>query len=284
MMNSPIIDIHPHVVSPDTDRYPVTPLLGVRSDWSHKRSVTVETLVESMDAAGVDRAAVVHSSTTYGFDCSYLADSVERFSDRLTGVFSVNVLEPDAPSAMRQWVSRGCTGMRIFVRGSTIKDPWLAIDDPRIFPCYQLAGELGLSVANNVTEASFDQLENLLTRFPGVNFILDHLGSVDFSDGPPYNKADPLWRLARFPNLYLKIATRNFREAAEGSSTPQQVCERLVSEFGADRIAWGSNFPATAGSLGELLDVARQGLSSLSEGDRVWILGRTALRLYPSLA
>lgn len=283
-MSSPIIDIHPHVVSEDTARYPIAPLLGVRSDWSHKRSVSIETLIESMDAAGVERAAIVHSSTTYGFDCSYLVDSVQRFSNRVTGVFSVNVLEPDAPQAMRHWVSRGGNGMRIFVRGSTIKEPWLAIDDKRAFSCYELAGELGISVASNVTEASFGQLENVLRTFPGVNFILDHLGSVDFKDGAPYNNANPLWQLARFPNLYLKIATRNFHEAAEGASSTHHVCERVVAEFGADRVAWGSNYPATAGSLGELLDIARQGLSSLSESDRAWILGGTALRLYPALA
>jgi predicted TIM-barrel fold metal-dependent hydrolase len=283
-MTSPLIDIHPHVVSPDIDKYPISPLLGVRSDWSHKRSVTVETLVESMDGAGVARAAVVHSSTTYGFDCSYVADSVQRYPDRLTGVFSVNVLEPEAPDAMRHWASRGCSGMRIFVRGSTIKQPWLAIDDKRCFPCYELAGELGLSVANNVTQVSFDQLENLLASFPEVNFILDHLGSVDFKDGAPFNNANPLWRMARFPNLFLKIATRNFYESAEGNSTTHQMVGRVVSEFGADRIAWGSNFPATAGTLGELVDVARQGLSSLSQTDRDWILGGTAARLYPALA
>src|SRR5690606_13394880 len=134
---------------------------------------------------------------------------------------------------MRHWASRGCSGMRIFVRGSTIKQPWLAIDDKRCFPCYELAGELGLSVANNVTQVSFDQLENLLASFPEVNFILDHLGSVDFKDGAPFNNANPLWRMARFPNLFLKIATRNFYESAEGNSTTHQMVGRVVSEFGA---------------------------------------------------
>jgi predicted TIM-barrel fold metal-dependent hydrolase len=283
MMRTPIIDIHPHIVSEDTDRYPITPLMGIRSDWSHKRSVTIETLIQSMDAAGVDKAAVVHSSTTYGFDCSYLADSVQRFPGRVTGVFSVDVLDPNAPSAMRDWVARGNSGMRIFTRGSTIKVPWVAIDDPRIFPCYELAGTLGISVASNVTADVFGQLENILAKFPHVKFLLDHLGSVDFSDGAPYDKAAPLWRLAKFPNLFLKIATRNFYEAAEGASTTQRLCERVVSEFGANRIAWGSNYPATAGSLADLLDVARNGLASLSESDRSWILGGTALRLYPAL-
>ena len=36
-MPSKIVDIHPHIVSQDTVRYPVTPLGGTRSEWSKER-------------------------------------------------------------------------------------------------------------------------------------------------------------------------------------------------------------------------------------------------------
>ena len=80
-----VVDIHPHIVSPDTARYPITPIGGKRSDWSDKHSVDLNDLIASMDAAGVDKAAVVHSSTTYGFNCDYVADgrgAVSRTADR----------------------------------------------------------------------------------------------------------------------------------------------------------------------------------------------------------
>jgi hypothetical protein len=38
-----------------------------------------------MDEPGVGQAAIVHSSTTYGHDASYAADSVARFRDRCVG-------------------------------------------------------------------------------------------------------------------------------------------------------------------------------------------------------
>lgn len=68
------VDIHPHVISDDETRYPPSPLFGKRSEWSQERPSTVETLIESMDAAGVAKAAVVHSSTTYGFNNDYVVD------------------------------------------------------------------------------------------------------------------------------------------------------------------------------------------------------------------
>src|SRR6266702_2849349 len=142
-MPSKIVDIHPHIVSRDTVRYPVTPIGGTRS-------VTLEELLAAMDEAGVDKAAIVHSSTTYGFNNDYVVDAVAAQPERFTGVFSVNITEADAPDRMRYWFSKGMTGMRIFARGSTIKEAWLALDDPRTFPAWECASELGFSVATNM--------------------------------------------------------------------------------------------------------------------------------------
>ena len=68
-----VIDIHPHIVSPDTKRYPLAPLGGTQSAWSSERPTTYEMLLKEMDAAGVAKAAIVHSSTAYGYDNSYVA-------------------------------------------------------------------------------------------------------------------------------------------------------------------------------------------------------------------
>ena len=84
-MPSRIVDIHPHIVSPDTLRYPVTPIGGTRSEWSKERSVTIDELIAAMDEAGVDKAAIVHSSTTYAFNNAYVVDAVAAHPRRFTG-------------------------------------------------------------------------------------------------------------------------------------------------------------------------------------------------------
>jgi L-fuconolactonase len=61
-----VIDIHPHVVSPDTKRYPLAPLGGKQSTWSRERPTTYQALLQAMDDAGVDKAAIVQTSTAYG--------------------------------------------------------------------------------------------------------------------------------------------------------------------------------------------------------------------------
>ena len=108
---SAVIDIHPHIVSPDAKRYPLAPLDGVQSTWSSERPTTYETLLKAMNDAGVAKAAIVHSSTAYGYDNSYVADAVEAVPSRFTGVYSIDVSAPDAIKTFDYWLGRGCTGM-----------------------------------------------------------------------------------------------------------------------------------------------------------------------------
>jgi predicted TIM-barrel fold metal-dependent hydrolase len=116
-----------------------------------------------------------------------------------------------------------------------------------------------------------------------VRFIIDHLARAEMADGPPYAAAAPLFALARYPNVYLKVTHRNFEEARNGRASPQTFFARLVQEFGAHRIAWGSNFPAAKQTLPELVALARDSLGFLPTQDRDWIFEKTALTLYPAL-
>ena len=284
-MPSNLIDIHPHIVSKDTVRYPVTPIGGTRSDWSKERSATLEELIATMDEAGVDKAAIVHSSTTYGFNNAYVADAVAQCPKRFTGVFSVNVTEADAPERMRYWYSKGMTGMRIYARGSTIKEAWLALDDPKTLPAWECASELGISVATNMhgTGPGLEQIKSTLRRFPRVKLVIDHLGRPPAEDGPPYNAAKDYFTLADFPNVYLKFTPSALKTIIKGKADTDTLLPKLVSVFGAKRIAWGSNFPASPGSMSDIVAASRQATRTLSDADREWIFAKTAQTLYPVL-
>src|SRR4029450_12338161 len=135
-----------------------------------------------------------------------------------------------------------------------------------------------------MTAAGIPQLENVLVRFPGLRVILDHLARPVQDDGPPYAGASSLWKLARFPGVYLKGTERNFVGATAGKATLETFFGQLVAEFGASRVAWGSNFPASERSLPELVALAQDALRFLPQADREWIFSRTAPPLYPALA
>ncbi len=88
------VDIHPHIISADEHRYPRVPLFDVQSEWSQERPVTVEQYVAAMDEAGIHQAAIVQASTCYGYDNSYLADSIAKYPGRFTAVGTVDLLAP----------------------------------------------------------------------------------------------------------------------------------------------------------------------------------------------
>jgi len=282
-MTSPIIDIHPHVISDDESRYPPAPLFGKRSDWSQERPSTVETLVAQMDAAGVDKAAVVHSSTTYGFDNSYVVDACNRFPDRLLAVGSIDVRAPDAPAVLREWVSKGLGGLRIFTGGSTKDFDPSELEDEAAFPAWKVLGELGLTMCIQTGPVGLPQVRALANRFPDVPIILDHLGRPDVLDGPPYANAQSLFDLADIPSIYLKLTPRIMGDVTKEQASADTFFPLLVEQFGADRLAWGSNYPTSPGTLAEIKATAEKRLSCLSEQEREWIFGRTAAGLYPTL-
>jgi predicted TIM-barrel fold metal-dependent hydrolase len=123
-----------------------------------------------------------------------------------------------------------------------------------------------------------------LTRYPDIRVILDHLLKPQVEEGPPYAAASFLFDLARYGNVFLKATTNNVRASQRGKATAQSFFSRLVSEFGAARIAWGSNYPASEGSLTEMVAEARTALATLPQQDQEWIFFRTAQKLYPVLA
>lgn len=281
---SSVIDIHPHIIAEDAKRYPLAPLGGHQSDWSRTRPVTTEQMIAAMDKAGVAKAAIVQASTCYGHDNSYVADAVAAHPDRFTGVFSVDVLAPDAPERMRHWVGKKLTGMRLFTIGSTMTEQASWLDDPKTYPAWDCAGELGLSICLQMSAKAFPQMIKMLERFPKVRVILDHMGRPALEDGPPYAAAESLFALAKYPTVYLKVTERNFTGSRKGKATPESFFAKIVSAFGASRLAWGSNYPSSEGSLPELLALAKSSLESLPQADQDWIFAKTAQSLYPALA
>jgi L-fuconolactonase len=279
-----VFDIHTHVIASDRARYPLAPFGGKQSDWSRTRPVSAEALLAEMDAAGVAKSAVVHASTAYGTDNSYLADSVAAHPDRFTGVFSIDLFAADALAQFQRWIDRGLTGLRLFMTGSTSPGQAEGLGDPRTFPIWERAEALNLPVCLQMQPEGVPELLTLLKRFRTVPIILDHLARPVLSDGPPYRAASWLFELAAYPNIFLKLTSRTIEQAAGGASISEAFFPRLVAAFGAHRMAWGSNFPAHEGPMKRLLDEARHGLASLSDADREMIFSGTARRLYPALA
>jgi len=184
---------------------------------------------------------------------------------------------------MQRWLDAGLSGLRIFTTGTTMPGQADWLDDARTFPVWEYAQAHDVSICVQMAAAGIPKLVNLVTRFPRVRVLLDHFARPNLADGPPYEAAGALFGLAAHPGVHLKVTNRAIREAGRGASTPEAFFPRVVAAFGANRLVWGSNYPAAEGTLAAILSEAKAALSVLSEADRAWIFDRTARTIYPVL-
>jgi predicted TIM-barrel fold metal-dependent hydrolase len=279
------IDIHTHVISADTVKYPLAPLGGKQSTWSEDRPTSAEDLLNAMDDAEVQKAAVVQASTAYSFDNSYAADSIAVAPDRLVGVCSVDFLKQDATERLEYWVKeRGFVGVRLYSTGSTMPNQGEWLDDPRTRPAWEWCEANELPVCVQMQSTGIPQLERILADFPRLIVVLDHAARPNLAGGPPYPNAGPLFALARFERIYLKISSNTFLRAEKEAGGPNGLMRALRDHFTAARMAWGSNFPATKGALPELRAFAEQQLGGFDEAEKAEFFAGTAARIYPALA
>ena len=275
-----IVDTHVHVISDDLETYPLVPGRR-RLGWVDEARFTVEQVLALMDEAGVDRALLVQPLTAYGYDNRYTALSARRYPDRFVSVPIVDMEADGAAETLRSLnENEKMTGVRLFGRAGG--GDWL--DNPKTFPVWELAEELDFPIAVLLGIERAPKLAAMLERFPGVTVALDHLGSVPFDDGPPYETAAPVFDLARFPNLRLKFSPTNEQSAARGPGGIKEVLERIVDRFGVDRLMWGSNFSATyEPPYAELVAMGQESLSFLTAEERAKIMGGNALEVWPAL-
>jgi len=254
-----MVDGHTHVATTDVERYPLAPT-GVGSDW-WQHGADVGSLLGAMDAAGVERAVVVQAVGAYGYDCSYAADAAATAPGRLALVGAVD-LERDEPelvgAAVRAFgVSGGMTSP---------VPPWLT--DGRADRVWRRCAEEGRGVVATVLEHHLDALVPLLEAWPEVDVALDHCA---FATGP-----EALEPLAGHDNLHLKVSTHVLQHADD----PPALVRRLADRFGAHRLCWGSDFPQSAGTYDDMVELGRSAAAGLDDAEAAAFLGGTAERLW----
>ncbi len=271
-----IVDTHVHVVSTDKVRHPLAP--GA-TGWSTEVTNPVEEMIKEMDNAGVDRATLVQPVGTYALDNSYQADSAKRFAGRTVGVGILDPVAPDAADKLTYWITeRGMQGVRLVSQADA--------DDVRANPLWTRAQALGIpiSLAGGGQPDRIDKMRAMAARFPGVIMAPDHMAGWSNAKEHRTAMTRALIDLAALPNAYLRISTTSLAPYGSLDKSEQDMFRRIIEAFRPQRVMWGSNFPSSReGGYGAQVELGRTALPFLSNEDRRWILGDTALTLWPGL-
>ncbi len=286
-----VVDTHVHPISTDTVRYPLRSgsrgpggvAEGRRAGEGGmvEKGMTTEQMLDVMEAADVRKAVLVQSASLYGFDNDYIADSAQAHPDRCIALCAIDVLADDAPDVLSRWVNeRGMRGIRFTAADS--------LDDPKTFGVWERAGALGVPMDVQLRLQHFDKLREALARFREIPVLIDHAGNANrrAADGtpPPAEPPEALLSLAAFPNLYLKLTTQNLDGVLETGAPPEAFFGPLLARFGAGRLMWGTDFPATANQpYGERLAQSKAAFAFMSASDQALVMGGTALAIWPEL-
>jgi predicted TIM-barrel fold metal-dependent hydrolase len=284
-----IVDTHVHVFTDERKKYPqirdtaragsIPSITEIgQTEWP---VTTVETLGQLMDEAGVDKATLVQAYFVYEYDNRYTVDAARSDPKRFASVVVLDPLDPKSPDELTRLVKHeGVTGIR-FMRGRL---PASSLGEPATFPLWERMQSLGIPLAVNDRIADIAKIRKAMERFPDVKVSFEHAWGHKVGT-PPYPALDPLFAFADNPNVYIKTAINNIAAAREAGGSAEQLYEKLVKVFGARRIMWSSNYPAHPkfGGMKSRLDEAKKVLAFLSEEDRRWIFGETALTLFPNL-
>lgn len=235
-------------------------------------------LLAKMRANGVERAVLVQV-IYYRWDNRYTAHVLKSYPDKLMAVCRVNPEDPAAPDHLTYWVKeQGFHGVRLSVDADARGD-WCA--GPLARPLFQRAAELRVPVLILTTPPRLRDLAAMLERVPDVDMVIDHMAdcSVDRAD-----EVRDLMALARYPGVYIKIGHiwSNSAESYPWRDTHELV-RRIYQAFGAERLMSCTDWPFSnlKTTYAQTLSAPREEMSFFSNGDRAWVLGKTALRLWP---
>lgn len=267
-----IIDSHLHVWSDDEARYPFATRL--------RRPGSVELLLDEMERAGVDKAVIVQP-INYLYDNRYVADCLRRFPGKFAAVGLIDYKAPDAPDRLERLVREdGFGGIRFHL--SREPDP-AVLAAPERDPLWERARQLGACFIVLGTAERLPFLEPIIDRFPDVPVVIDHFGHVPVDEEPPRPLLGNLLRLARYPNVYVKVSNMNGMSKEPYPHRDAARIFRLVyDQFGPQRLMWGTDFPYVLDSCGygPALALVRDHADFLTDEDKAWILGRTAAKVW----
>lgn len=222
---------------------------------------TVESLVRAMDRMGVAKAvatacpACVDGLITRGNDI--VIDAVRRFPDRVLGYFSVNPLYPrEAERELERCLEAGLRAIKVHSGQGT---PY---NHPAYSPVWEFAAANRLPVLAHTWGKPMAELEDAVTRHPGITWMLAHAGSVT---PEAYVQA-----VRQHPNVYVDMVY---------SRCPRGAVEWFVAQGLEDRLLWGTDiaFLNGPGQLGRIL------FARITPAQKEKILGLNARRVFAGL-
>ncbi|HID21212.1 MAG TPA: amidohydrolase [Planctomycetaceae bacterium] len=271
------IDAHVHVWTSDTDRFPRKP--GFAKSKMRRASFTPQEFFPHARPCGVTRVVLIQMSC-YGDDNSYMLHVIESHPGLFSGVA---VIDPeDTPQAhMLQLAGHGVRGFRITAAG---RPPHRWLDGDGMAAMWRCGADHGLAMCPLINPEHLPAVDRMCRRFPDTRVVIDHFARIGI-DGR-FHKADldNLCGLSRHKNVHVKVSAfwaLGKRTAPYLDLAP--MIRRVLDAFGPERLMWATDCPwqvMNGHTYKDSIDPIRVRLDFLTQTDRLWLLRKTAERVF----
>jgi predicted TIM-barrel fold metal-dependent hydrolase len=270
-----VIDPHVHVWKNDP-KYPWPKELRDPP----KEDALPETLLGLMKANGVEKTVLVHV-IHYRWDCRYTGDALKANREKFMGVCRVDPEADTAADDLSRWArDYGYHGVRLSPAAGRAGD-WIN-DKPRMDRILGRAAELKVPLCVLCGTGRLPDVARVLERHrDGLDVCIDHMADC------PIDKPDELKKLlalAKFPRVFVKISHLwSLSKQQYPYKDTYELVKQVHGAFGPNRIMWGTDWPGVEKYCGyaKALALYRDEIGFFTAEDRRWILGGTALRLWP---
>jgi predicted TIM-barrel fold metal-dependent hydrolase len=274
------IDAHVHVWTPDTGKYPLA--AGFKKENMKPASFTAEELFKHCKPAGVGRINLIQMSF-YGFDNSYMLDTIARYPDIFVGTAVINPLGDDPAREMDALAKKGVRAFRIHPRlASEPIEKWLRPEGYK--KMFAAGARNNQAMACLIDANALPEVERMCSEFPDTPVIIDHLARIGADGVIRDADVDRLCGLAKHKRVMVKVGAfyaLGKKKAPYDDLGP--MIKKVVAAFGAKRCMWESDCPFQVQgdhTYQASIDLVRKRLDFLSDDDREWLLRKTAEKFF----
>ncbi len=271
------IDAHVHVWTPDTKKYPLAESFKV-SDMA-PASFTPEELFAHCKPQGVARIVLIQMSF-YKFDNQYMLDCMQKHPGVFAGVAIVDEAKSDLEATMKSLGAKGVRGFRLYAG----KPSSLWIKSKEMKTMWSHAADSGQSMCLLINPDNLPSVHTMCENHPKTRVVIDHFARIGVSGTIHPMDLDNLCRLSKFENVFVKTSAFYALGKKQAPYTDLgDMIQRLVREFGANRLMWASDCPyqvVGGHNYTDSIGLIRDRLDFLSKEDKQWMLRGTAEKVF----
>jgi L-fuconolactonase len=230
-----------------------------------------------LGSAGYDGSVVVQARQSLD-ETRFLVETARQWSF-IKGVIGwVDLADPELERQLDEFAGPILVGVRHVVQG----EPEGFLFRPEILRGLKAVEQRGLVFDLLVLPGQLPEAARLVERFPGMQFVLDHLGKP--MEGSIDAWRSSIGRLAEHPGVSVKLSGL-FSESWPSRWDEPSILyffETAFDLFGPNRVLAASNWPVSelAGPYTWLMRWLEQYVGRFSEEVQKRVLGENAVRIY----